>query len=182
VQVDAVHVLVAAAAVRVAVVVALAARLAALAAAAAAAAVSVRVRHVVEEDEADDVHEQAQHRDGQQVLAVDLGRLPEALERLGHDADADEDEEHGVHEAREHLVARVAVGEDGVAAPARHVAGVEPDEQARVVEEHVACAGSGGRAGGRGDRSGARSSPQRRERARMHARTRPRQKAGQASS
>jgi hypothetical protein len=180
VKVDAVHVLVAAAAVRVAVVVALAARLAALAA--AATSVSVRVRHVVEEDEADDVHEQAQHRDGQQVLAVDLGRLPEALERLGHDADADEDEEHGVHEARKHLVARVAVGEDGVAAPARHVAGVEPDEQARVVEEHVACAGSGGRAGGRGDRSGARSSPQRRERARMHARTRPRQKAGQASS
>mmetsp|Transcript_6600 Transcript_6600/g.23523 ORF Transcript_6600/g.23523 Transcript_6600/m.23523 type:complete len:278 (-) Transcript_6600:333-1166(-) len=97
---------------------------------------AVRVR-VMEEEHAHQVHQQPEHRRRQQVVAVDLGRLPQPLQTLEDDGAGDEHEEDGVHEAGEHLVPRVAVRVHLVLAPLGHVAGVEADEERRVVEEHV---------------------------------------------
>ena len=54
------------------------------------------VADVVEEDEAHQVDHQTAHRRAHQLVVAHLGRLAEALHRLGGDAEAHEDEEHAV--------------------------------------------------------------------------------------
>lgn len=54
------------------------------------------VADIVEEDEAHQVDHQTAHGRAHQLVVAHLGRLAEALHRLGGDAEAHEDEEHAV--------------------------------------------------------------------------------------
>ena len=95
------------------------------------------VADVVEEDEAHQVDHQTAHRRAHQLVVAHLGRLAEALHRLGGDAEPHEDEKHAVDKTREHLNATVTHGVAVVGGPLRHVGGDQPDDQRAAVEQHV---------------------------------------------
>ena len=95
------------------------------------------VADVVEEDEAHQVDHQTAHRRAHQLVVAHLGRLAEALHRLGGDAEPHEDEEHTVDKTREHLNATVTHGVAVVGGPLGHVGGDQPDDQRAAVEQHV---------------------------------------------
>ena len=95
------------------------------------------VADVVEEDEAHQVDHQTAHRRAHQLVVAHLGRLAEALHRLGGDAEPHEDEKHAVDKTREHLNATVTHGVAVVGGPLGHVGGDQPDDQRAAVEQHV---------------------------------------------
>ena len=95
------------------------------------------VADVVEEDEAHQVDHQPAHRRAHQLVVAHLGRLAEALHRLGGDAEPHEDEKHAVDKTREHLNATVTHGVAVVGGPLGHVGGDQPDDQRAAVEQHV---------------------------------------------
>lgn len=95
------------------------------------------VADVVEEDEAHQVDHQTAHRRAHQLVVAHLGRLAEALHRLGGDAEPHEDEKHAVDKTREHLNATIAHGVAVVGGPLRHVGGDQADDQRAAVEQHV---------------------------------------------
>lgn len=99
--------------------------------------VPVIVADVVEEDEAHQVDHQTAHRRAHQLVVAHLGRLAEALHRLGGDAEPHEDEKHAVDKTREHLNATVTHGVAVVGGPLGHVGGDQPDDQRAAVEQHV---------------------------------------------
>lgn len=84
------------------------------------------VADVVEEDEAHQVDHQTAHRRAHQLVVAHLGRLAEALHRLGGDAEPHEDEKHAVDKTREHLNATVTHGVAVVGGPLGHVGGDQP--------------------------------------------------------
>lgn len=95
------------------------------------------VADVVEEDEAHQVDHQTAHGRAHQLVVAHLGRLAEALHRLGGDAEPHEDEKHAVDKTREHLNATVTHGVAVVGGPLGHVGGDQPDDQRAAVEQHV---------------------------------------------
>lgn len=95
------------------------------------------VADVVEEDEAHQVDHQTAHRRAHQLVVAHLGRLAEALHRLGGDAEPHEDEKHAVDKTREHLNTTVTHGVAVVGGPLGHVGGDQPDDQRAAVEQHV---------------------------------------------
>ena len=95
------------------------------------------VADVVEEDEAHQVDHQTAHRRAHQLVVAHLGRLAEALHRLGGAAEPHEDEKHAVDKTREHLNATVTHGVAVVGGPLGHVGGDQPDDQRAAVEQHV---------------------------------------------
>ena len=95
------------------------------------------VADVVEEDEAHQVDHQTAHRRAHQLVVAHLGRLAEALHRLGGDAEPHENEKHAVDKTREHLNATVTHGVAVVGGPLGHVGGDQPDDQRAAVEQHV---------------------------------------------
>ena len=95
------------------------------------------VADVVEEDEAHQVDHQTAHRRAHQLVVAHLGRLAEALHRLGGDAEPHEDEKHAVDKTREHLNATVTHGVAVVGGPLGHVGGDQPDDPRAAVEQHV---------------------------------------------
>ena len=99
--------------------------------------VPVIVADVVEEDEAHQVDHQTAHRRAHQLVVAHLGRLAEALHRLGGDAEPHEDEKHAVDKTREHLNATVTHGVAVVGGPLGHVGGDQPDDPRAAVEQHV---------------------------------------------
>ena len=94
------------------------------------------VADVVKEDEAHQVDHQTAHRRAHQLVVAHLGRLAEALHRLGGDAEPHEDEKHAVDKTREHLNATVTHGVAVVGGPLGHVGGGQPDDQRAAVEQH----------------------------------------------
>ena len=95
------------------------------------------VADVVEEDEAHQVDHQTAHRRAHQLVVAHLGRLAEALHRLGGDAEPHEDEKHAVDKTREHLNATVTHGVAVVGGPLGHVGGDQTNDQRAAVEQHV---------------------------------------------
>lgn len=95
------------------------------------------VADVVEEDEAHQVDHQTAYGRAHQLVVAHLGRLAEALHRLGGDAEPHEDEKHAVDKTREHLNATVTHGVAVVGGPLGHVGGDQPDDQRAAVEQHV---------------------------------------------
>lgn len=95
------------------------------------------VADVVEEDEAHQVDHQTADGRAHQLVVAHLGRLAEALHRLGGDAEPHEDEKHAVDKTREHLNATVTHGVAVVGGPLGHVGGDQPDDQRAAVEQHV---------------------------------------------
>lgn len=95
------------------------------------------VADVVEEDEAHQVDHQTAHRRAHQLVVAHLGRLAEALHRLGGNAEPHEDEKHAVDKTREYLNAAVTHGVAVVGGPLGHVGGDQPDDQRAAVEQHV---------------------------------------------
>lgn len=95
------------------------------------------VADIVEEDEAHQVDHQTAHGRAHQLVVAHLGRLAEALHRLGGDAEPHEDEKHAVDKTREHLNATVTHGVAVVGGPLGHVGGDQPDDQRAAVEQHV---------------------------------------------
>ena len=95
------------------------------------------VADVVEEDEAHQVDHQTAHGRAHQLVVAHLGRLAEALHRLGGNAEPHEDEKHAVDKTREYLNAAVTHGVAVVGGPLRHVGGDQPDDQRAAVEQHV---------------------------------------------
>lgn len=95
------------------------------------------VADVVEEDEAHQVDHQTAHGRAHQLVVAHLGRLAEALHRLGGDAEPHEDEKHAVDKTREHLNATVTHGVAVVGGPLGHVGGDQTNDQRAAVEQHV---------------------------------------------
>ena len=95
------------------------------------------VADVVEEDEAHQVDHQTAYGRAHQLVVAHLGRLAEALHRLGGDAEPHEDEKHTVDKTREHLNATVTHGVAVVGGPLGHVGGDQADDQRAAVEQHV---------------------------------------------
>lgn len=89
---------------------------------------------IVEEEETHHVDGEAEHRDEDERVAGDLGRLEQPLDRLDEDEVPDEEEEHGVGVARDDLVATVAVGVQLVRLQLRDERSVQTDTERRAVE------------------------------------------------
>ena len=96
------------------------------------------VADIVEEDEAHQVDHYTADGRAHQLVVAHLGRLAEALHRLGGDAEPHEDEKHTVDKTREHLNATVTHGVAVVGWPLGHVGSDQPDDQRAAVEQHVA--------------------------------------------
>ena len=98
------------------------------------AAVCVRVS---EDDNAEHVDAEASKGDVDELLALDLGRLEEAMHGLDEHEQRDDDEEEAVDEAREDLESTVAVRERLRWLPLADHGGEEAHDERRAVEQHV---------------------------------------------
>lgn len=64
---------------------------------------------MLENEDAHQIHDQAEHGDDEQSIVLDFGRLHHTLNRLGEDEEGDKQKKQSVHEASQYLCPHVAV-------------------------------------------------------------------------
>lgn len=69
---------------------------------------------MLKNENADQIHDQAKHRDDEQSIVLYFGRLHHSLNGLGEDEEGNKQKKQSVHEAGQHLgsdVAACSIGE-----------------------------------------------------------------------
>ena len=95
------------------------------------------VRQIVEAHESYKIDDKSEYGHQNKHISLYLRYFHDSLDAFDEDFDAHEDQEHGVDEARQYLVAHVPVGMCGIHWLLGDIGGVQADGQGSAVKAHV---------------------------------------------